>query len=416
MGKLLLKIFVKNYRDVNNENVRKKYGLVASFFGLITNFLLFGFKIVLGLLLNMFSLISDSLNNLSDFANNTLSIFGVKLTYKPADKDHPYGHQRSEYIISLFIGVIIFALGAILLYQGILDLVGFIQSMSETGEPSKTELSNTYFIVTLIILSFAILLKVCQAFIYFSYGKAISSMQLKALGKDALNDCVSTSLIIVGLIITFLTKYKVDCFFSIVVSFLVIFSSITIIKEASNILLGEKPNKEIIDSLVNLITSNENVLGVHDLEIHSYGKLLYAVIHVEVDAKKDVMVSHEMCDELEKDVLHKLNIHLTIHMDPILIDDPDTNKYKELVKQFIEKENKGYHFHDFRILSGKKRINLIFDMIVPANIDNEANRENIKKDLLSFIADRYGKKVYLVINFDSEITDLLSNTNEKSDI
>ncbi len=416
MGKLLLKLFVKDYKNTKDEKVRKKYGLVASFFGLITNFILFAFKIVLGLILNMFSLVSDSLNNLSDFANNTLSFFGVKLTYKPADKDHPYGHQRSEYIISLFIGVVIFSLGAILLYQAILDLVSFINSIQKTGVPEKSSLSSTYFIITLIVLSFAIILKVSQSFIYSSYGKAISSMQLKALSKDSLNDCISTSLIIVGLVITYLTEYKVDCFFSLVVSILVIYSSITIIKDASNILLGEKPNKEIVESLVNLITSNKNVLGVHDLEIHSYGKMLYAVIHVEVDAKKDVMLSHEMCDELEKEVLHKLNIHLTIHMDPIYIDDPDTNKYKHLIEQFIEKENKGYRFHDFRILSGEKRVNLIFDMIIPYEIDNEETRKNIKNDLLEFIADRYGKKVYLILNFDSAITDLLSSDKEKSDI
>ncbi len=416
MGKLLLKLFVKDYKNTKDEKVRKKYGLVASFFGLITNFILFAFKIVLGLILNMFSLVSDSLNNLSDFANNTLSFFGVKLTYKPADKDHPYGHQRSEYVISLFIGVVIFSLGAILLYQAILDLVVFINSIQKTGAPEKSSLSSSYFIITLIVLSFAIILKVSQSLIYSSYGKAISSMQLKALAKDSLNDCISTSLIIVGLVFTYLTEYKVDCFFSIVVSILVIYSSISIIKDASNILLGEKPNKEVVESLVNLITSNKNVLGVHDLEIHSYGKMLYAVIHVEVDAKKDVMLSHEMCDELEKEVLNKLNIHLTIHMDPIYIDDPDTNKYKLLVEQFIEKENKGYHFHDFRILSGEKRVNLIFDMIIPYEIDNEETRKNIKNDLLDFIADRYGKKVYLILNFDSAITDLLSNDKEKSDI
>ena len=416
MGKLLLKLFVKDYKNTKDEKVRKKYGLIASFFGLITNFILFAFKIVLGLILNMFSLVSDSLNNLSDFANNTLSFFGVKLTYKPADKDHPYGHQRSEYIISLFIGVVIFSLGAILLYQAILDLVAFINSIQKTGAPEKSSLSSTYFIITLIVLSFAIILKVSQSLIYSSYGKAISSMQLKALAKDSLNDCISTSLIIVGLVFTYLTEYKVDCFFSIVVSILVIYSSISIIKDASNILLGEKPNKEVIESLVNLITSNKNVLGVHDLEIHSYGKMLYAVIHVEVDAKKDVMLSHEMCDELEKEVLNKLNIHLTIHMDPIYIDDPDTNKYKHLVEQFIEKENKGYHFHDFRILSGEKRVNLIFDMVIPYEIDNEETRKNIKNDLLEFIADRYGKKVYLILNFDSAITDLLSSDIEKSDI
>ena len=409
MGKILLKIFVKDYKNTKDEKVCKKYGLVASFFGLITNLILFVLKIVLGLILGLFSLVSDSLNNLSDFANNALGIFGVKMTYKPADKDHPYGHQRSEYIVSLLIGVIVLALGAILGYQGIRDLFEFIKSIQETGKPLTSEISDVYFVTTLILLCFAIFLKIVQSSIYFSYGKAISSLQLKALGKDALNDCISTLLIIIGLLITYFSKYNVDCFFSIVVSILVIFSSFTIIKESSNILLGEKPDKEVIKSLVLLISENKNVLGVHDLEIHSYGRKLFAVIHVEVDAKKDIMASHEMCDELEKEVLTKLNIHLTIHMDPIYVDDPDTNKYKELVEEYLKNYKPSYRFHDFRILSGKKRVNLIFDMIIPSNDDNLQTQTQIKKELLEYIADRYDKKVYLIINFDSALTDLLAD-------
>ena len=410
MGTLLLKIFVKNYKDTKDPNVQKKYGLVASFFGLVTNFLLFGTKIVIGFLLGLFSLISDSVNNLSDFGNNALSVFGVKVTYKPADKEHPYGHQRTEYIISLIIGCVIIALGAIMAYQGIMDLIVFIQSMMETGKPVTSKISDTMFMVSLILLLLAIFIKVIQSSIYFSYGKKISNQQLRALGKDALNDCISTSTVIIGLLITFFTGYNIDCFFTLAVAILVIVSGSGIIKEAANSLVGEHPSEELIKSLVSMLLSHKGVLGIHDLEIHSYGHLLFGVIHVEVDSKVDVMLSHELCDELEKEALNKLQIHLTVHMDPILVGDPDTEKYKKLVEEYIVQTKANIHIHDFRILSGKEHVNVIFDMIVPNELDNEEEHRKIKDELYAFIHNRYGKEVHLVINFDPAITDLLSGT------
>lgn len=410
MGTLLLKIFVKNYKDTKDPNVQKKYGLVASFFGLVTNFLLFGTKIVIGFLLGLFSLISDSVNNLSDFGNNALSVFGVKVTYKPADKEHPYGHQRTEYIISLIIGCVIIALGAIMAYQGIMDLIVFIQSMVETGKPVTSKISDTMFLVSLILLLLAIFIKVIQSSIYFSYGKKISNQQLRALGKDALNDCISTSMVIIGLLITFFTGYNIDCFFTLAVAILVIVSGSGIIKEAANSLVGEHPSEELIKSLVSMLLSHKGVLGIHDLEIHSYGHLLFGVIHVEVDSKVDVMLSHELCDELEKEALNRLQIHLTVHMDPILVGDPDTEKYKKLVEEYIAQTKGKIHIHDFRILSGKEHVNVIFDMIVPNEIDNEEEHRKIKDELYAFIHNRYGKEVHLVINFDPAITDLLSGT------
>ncbi len=410
MGKLLLKLFVKDYKNVKDSLVQKKYGLVASFFGLITNFLLFLSKIVIGIILGLFSLVSDSINNLSDFGNNVLSVFGVKVTFKPADKEHPYGHQRTEYIISLIIGCVIIALGAVMAYQGIMDLIAFIKSMIDNGKPLTREFSYTMYVTSLCLLSFAILIKVTQSSIYFSYGKKISSQQLKALGKDALNDCISTSLVIVGILISYFTGYDVDCFFTLFVATLVMISGMGIIKEAANSLVGEKPSKELIDSLVALLLKHKGVLGIHDLELHMYGQVVFGVIHVEVDAKEDVMVSHELCDLLEKEVLSLLHIHLTVHMDPVLVDDPDTEKYKKLLEEFIAKTNKNIHYHDFRIVSGKENVNLIFDMILPNELDNPNEYKKIKEELRLFINNRYGKQVHIVINFDDAVTDFLSGT------
>lgn len=408
MGRLLLKIFVKDYKNVNDSNVREKYGMLASFFGLITNFLLFVSKIVVGIILGLFSLLSDAVNNLSDFGNNALSIFGTKMTNKPADKEHPYGHQRTEYVISLVIGCVIIALGAVMAYQGVTDLVKFIKSIIETGEPTTRSFSYTMYVATLTLLAIAIFIKVIQSSIYFTYGKMISSLQLKALGKDALNDCIATSLVIVGILISYFTGYDIDCFFTLVVAILIVLSGTGIIKEAANSLVGEKPSKEIVDSLVSLLLNNKSVLGIHDLEIHTYGRVIFGVIHVEVDAKENVMISHELCDSLEKEALEKLQIHLTIHMDPIFIDDPDTTKYKELVEEFAYKNV--LHVHDFRILSGKENVKLIFDVILPSARDTPEGKKKFKEELLSYISDRYGKKVELVVNYDSAITDFLSGT------
>lgn len=410
MGKILLKLFVKNYKETNNPKVRKKYGLVASFFGLISNLILFLGKIVLGIILKMYSLISDSINNLSDFGNNALSIFGVRITYKPADKEHPYGHQRTEYIVSLIIGCVIIALGAIMAYQGIQDFIAFIKSMNTNGHPETQELTDEMFITSLCILAAAILIKICQSSIYFTYAKMISSQQLKALGKDALNDCIATSLVIAGLIITYLTGYDVDCFFTVAVAILVIISGTGIVKEASNSLVGEKPNKELINELVNLSLAHkkDGILGIHDLEVHSYGQNTFAVIHVEVDAKEDVMASHQLCDNLEREIFEKLNIHLTVHMDPILIDDPETNKYKVVVEEYARKHMA--HIHDFRVVYKNGKSNIVFDMVLPETIDNPSRRERIKEEMISIMSSQCSKPIELVIHFDSLAADFLSGT------
>lgn len=416
MSKLLLKLFVKDYQNREDIKVRERTGFLASMIGLMTNFLIFVAKIVLGFILGLYSIVSDSINNLSDFGNNLLSIYGVKVSAKPADREHPYGHQRMEYIISLMISCVIIALGAIMLYQSIGDFISFVQSMQATGKPHAKELSYVMYIVSLSLLCLAIGFKFFQAYVYFSLGKWISSMQLKALGKDAVNDCISTTLVIVGLVITWFTGYDVDCFFTFVVGVLVILSGIGIMKEAVNTLLGEKPEQKLIDSLVSLVMNHENVLGVHDLSLHTYGKVVFGVIHVEVDAKRDVMDSHELCDTIENEAWEKLSINLTVHMDPVLIDDPDTNKYKEAVEEVIHSIDSRIHMHDFRIVSGRENVNIIFDLVIPSELYNEKSETELKDRILASVNQKYGKNVKLVIHFDSQLTDFLSGTNaEKID-
>lgn len=414
MVNLLLRLFVKNHENVKDPVVREKYGLLGSFFGLITNFLLFLGKIVVGVLMGLYSIIADSVNNLSDFGNNALSIFGIKISGKKPDKEHPFGHQRMEYVISLVISCVILALGVVMLYQGITDLIAFSRSMIETGKPLTSEIGYVEYVVTLSLLSAAIFVKVLQSLLYRSLGKKIDSLQLIALAKDALNDVISTSTVIIGVLITYFTTYNVDWAFTIFVAILVIISGVGILKQATNILLGEKPSKECIHNLVTEILSHRGVLGIHDLTMHSYGQSIFAVIHVEVDARVDVMLSHALCDEIERDVQKKLGIYLTVHMDPILIDDPDTQLYHEEVKKALAAYDKPLAMHDFRILSAPEFVNLIFDLVIPPELDNDKGKGDITRFLQEHI-DGKGKRIYLVIDFDDSLSDFLFESDEGMD-
>ncbi len=412
MTNLLLRLFVKDYRNVQDANVREKYGLLGSFFGLVSNLILFLGKIAIGFMMGLFSVIADSVNNLSDFGNNALSIFGIKVANKKPDMEHPFGHQRMEYIISLVISCVIIALGCIMLYQGAMDLVAFVKSMIDTGKPVEAEIPYVEYVATLVVLSLAILIKVLQSRLYYSLGKRIDSIQLKALGRDALNDVISTSTVIIGVIITYFTNYSVDFAFTIFVAILVVMSGVGILKQSAEILIGEKPSADKIHALVNLVISHDGVLGVHDLTMHAYGQILFAVIHVEVDAKKDVMVSHALCDGIEREALQKLDINLTVHMDPILIDDPDTEKYRQEIEKAIQEYPKPLRFHDFRILSAPDYVNLIFDLVVPPELDDEKGHEAIRNYLLDHVLGIDGKKIYLVISFDDSMTDFLSDSSD----
>ena len=417
MTEILLKLFVKDYRNVQDAKVREKYGLLGSFFGLITNLILFVGKIVIGAMMGLFSIIADSVNNLSDFGNNALSIFGIKVAGKKPDLKHPFGHQRMEYIISLVISCVIIALGGVMLYQGIMDLVAFVESMQADGTPVLSEIGYHEYVITLSILSAAIFVKVLQSLLYYSLGKRIDSIQLKALGRDALNDVISTITVIIGVIITYFTDFNVDFAFTIFVSIMVIVSGIGILRQSADILIGEKPSKEKIQNLVHLILSHTEVLGIHDLTMHTYGQVIFAVIHVEVDAKEDVMKSHALCDGIEREVQKKLGINLTIHMDPILVDDPDTAKYRKAVETALKAFPKTLSMHDFRILSAPNYVNLIFDLVVPPEIDDEKGHEKIESYLKEKVTGFDGKTPYFVINFDDSISDFLYDTGEeKTDI
>lgn len=395
MTELLLKLFVKDYKNVKDQNVRKQYGVLGAVFGLITNFILFAAKLTIGILIANISIIADGLNNLSDFGNCFITIFGFKMSSKPADKDHPFGHQRMEYIISLIVSVIIISLG----FNIGKDAVNSIITPSEQMEQ---------ILIPAIILGLSIVIKVLQGVLYYSLGKRIDSIALKATGADSRNDVISTTGVLIGLFISFYTGFtRIDGIIALVVAIFVVVSGIKILIDTADILLGEKPSQEIIDEFVKTIKSHDCVLGIHDIEMHCYGpNQIYASCHVEVDASKDVIVTHDSIDNIEKECLQKLKIQTVIHMDPVVIDDPQRNHYKEVVEEALKEVNPDLHFHDFRIVSGPTHVNLVFDIVLPFEL--KSKKDEIQSKLEDLVHQKE-PNTYLVISYDDEYTTITSS-------
>ena len=395
MTELLLKLFVKDYKNVKDQNVRKQYGVLGAVFGLITNFILFAAKLTIGILIANISIIADGLNNLSDFGNCFITIFGFKMSSKPADKDHPFGHQRMEYIISLIVSVIIISLG----FNIGKDAVSSIIIPSEQMEQ---------ILIPAIILGLSIVIKVLQGVLYYSLGKRIDSIALKATGADSRNDVISTTGVLIGLFISFYTGFtRIDGIIALVVAIFVVISGIKILIDTADILLGEKPSQEIIDEFVKTIKSHDCVLGIHDIEMHCYGpNQIYASCHVEVDASKDVIITHDSIDNIEKECLQKLKIQTVIHMDPVVIDDPQRNHYKEVVEEALKEVNPDLHFHDFRIVSGPTHVNLVFDIVLPFEL--KSKKDEIQSKLEDLVHQKE-PNTYLVISYDDEYTTITSS-------
>lgn len=395
MTELLLKLFVKDYKNVKDQNVRKQYGVLGAVFGLITNFILFAAKLTIGILIANISIIADGLNNLSDFGNCFITIFGFKMSSKPADKDHPFGHQRMEYIISLIVSVIIISLG----FNIGKDAVNSIITPSEQMEQ---------ILIPAIILGLSIVIKVLQGVLYYSLGKRIDSIALKATGADSRNDVISTTGVLIGLFISFYTGFtRIDGIIALVVAIFVVISGIKILIDTADILLGEKPSQEIIDEFVKTIKSHDCILGIHDIEMHCYGpNQIYASCHVEVDASKDVIVTHDSIDNIEKECLQKLKIQTVIHMDPVVIDDPQRNHYKEVVAEALKEVNPDLHFHDFRIVSGPTHVNLVFDIVLPFEL--KSKKDEIQSKLEDLVHQKE-PNTYLVISYDDEYTTITSS-------
>lgn len=371
MKKLLLKLFVKDYQNVNDPMVRNAYGVLAGFFGIVTNLIICVVKIVIGILSGSLSILADGINNLSDAGASIVTFVGFKIASKPADEDHPFGHQRMEYLSGLFVSILILMIGGTLLIDSIKQLIN----------PDPMKIS----VITIVILSASILVKLMQMLFYRSLGKDINSTTLIATGIDSLNDCISTFAVIVGLIIFHFTGFaRIDGIIGIFVAGFIIVAGIKLLKETMDPLLGVMPEKAEIDRIAHKIKGYDGVLGIHDLIIHNYGpSKTFVSVHVEVDKDIDIMLSHDMIDNIEMDFKKQDNINLIIHMDPVDLHDEETNTLKKLVEEILKEYDERLTFHDFRIVKGVTHTNIVFDVVMP--IKYEMTPSELRNDLIKII-------------------------------
>ncbi len=377
MTEILTKLFIKDYQNTKDPSVRAAYGELSGIVGIAVNLLLAAAKFFAGLSTGSISISADAVNNLSDAGSSIITFVGFKLAKKPADKDHPYGHGRIEYITALIVSFLILLMGFELLKSS----VGKIRS----PEPL------TYSTAALVILLVSIAAKLWLAYFNSRLGKKIDSTATKAVVRDSLSDTAATAVALAALILSKVTEAPIDGWFGIAVSLFIFWSGIGILKDTITLLLGKPPEREFFDEIEQEILSYDGIVGVHDLIIHDYGPgRTFASAHAEVPANIDILQSHDTVDLIERELFCKFGMRISIHMDPVIVDDARINNLKALCGDTLHSIDSVISFHDFRVVDGPTHTNLIFDVVVPPNFkrsDGELTQEISEK--LSKIDERY---------------------------
>lgn len=389
MFTLLTKIFIKNYQNYKDSKVRNDYGTLASIFGIVSNFIICAMKFIVGLLFSIISITADAVNNLADASSSFVSLIGIKLSNKPADNDHPFGHARIEYIAGFVVSILIAALGIVLIYSSIVNIIDVA-----TGAKEIVKMESLEFYITIATLSLAILLKIYQAYVNYSIGKKINSTVLKATATDSRNDVIATSVVLLGTIINYfftIERVSIDGILGSLVGIFIGISGYKLIIETVDPLLGKAPEREIVQELTQKILSYENILGIHDLQMHSYGpNCIFATCHVEIDSQIDVLISHDLIDNIEKDCLKNLKIFTTIHMDPVVLNDPFQDELKIKVLDMLKEFPFPCSIHDFRIVKGPTHTNIVFDLLVPMNEKlSDSQIKNLVTNQIKLIDESY---------------------------
>lgn len=372
-----------------NNTERQKYGALTGIVGILCNLLLFGIKLFAGLVSSSISIIADAFNNLSDMGSSLVTMFGFRLASKPADPDHPYGHGRFEYISAFIVSGLIFMVGFELLKS----------SFDKILNPTPLDLS----IVSIIILTVSVAVKLLMYFYNKKIGKKINSAAILATAQDSLNDVLTTSAIIISVVVIMITNINIDAYVGLVMSFYIIWSGFKTAKETVNPLLGEPIDEETAKTLENEIMCFDGFLGIHDLLAHNYGPgRCFASVHVEVPADTDIVKCHEQIDLCEKMVFERTGILLTIHMDPVETDNEKLNIAKTEIAERIKSIHPALSIHDFRMTpKSDERTNLIFDVVLPVDL---ADEKTAVRKRIEAIAKEIDTTYRCVITFDFDYT------------
>ena len=392
MTKLIKNIFLKN-KDAETPSGREYYGRVAGIVGIVCNLILSILKFIVGYLSNSVSITADATNNISDAGSSIVTLVGFRLSEKPADEDHPYGHARIEYITGLIISFLIL-------------LVGFETLKTSFNKILHPE-ESIFSWVTVGVLVASIAMKLWLSSFNTNLAKAIKSKTLEATAADTRNDCISTGAVLLSTLIAKFFGFNLDGFIGVGVAIFILVSGINLIKETVGPLLGQAPSREIFNMIEEGILSYDNVLGVHDLMVHSYGPGSYfASAHIEMDAKINVLVCHDIMDTIERDFKEKHNIHLVVHLDPTVLDCEETNELKEVVRKILYDIDPIITFHDFRVVVGETAKNVLFDVVVPPKF--KYSDEDLVTEIKNRIKIAGQGNLYAVILVDKSYGNLKS--------
>lgn len=372
MTNLLVKLFIKDYENTKNPKVRTDYGVLSGIVGIVVNVIICCVKFVIGYLTGSIAITADAINNLSDAGSSAVTLFGFKISNKPADKEHPFGHGRVEYITSLIVSFIVL-------------FMSFELAMSSVEKIMNPE-SVRFSTVSAVILGISILGKLWLALFNLKLGKKIDSAAMTAVVKDSIGDIAATSATLIALVISNFTDVPIDGYLGVFVSLFVFWAGFSILREATGTLLGKPPTKEFVDELQSEILSYDGVMGIHDLMLHDYGPgRFFGSVHVEVSGDVDINISHDLIDNIEKEIYEKLGILLVIHMDPLEVNVEKVNKLRETVSSIVSKVNPEYSIHDFRMVESPSHTNLIFDLVIPYG------HKQSRQEIADIVADEVKK-------------------------
>ena len=365
MTDLLIKIFIKDHKNTKDASTRRAYGTLASVVGIVLNIILSLVKLAVGVACGSVSITADATNNLSDAGAQIVSLVSFKISAKPADRDHPFGHARIEYVASMIVSFLILHIG--------FDLL--MESVNKIKDPEPVEFSA----VSLVILSVSILCKLWLCVFNRRIAKKIDSSVMRATSADSLSDAVATAAVLISMLITRFTNFQTDAYMGVAVSVLILIAGVKILNDTKNSILGSAPEPEVVEGIVSLVKEYPEILGIHDMIVHNYGAgNTIASLHAEVDGSQDVFYTHDVIDTVEKRIYHELGVLATIHLDPIVTDDERVCELRQRVENVVLEIDDRLTIHDFRFVDGITHSNLIFDVAAPFEVklsDDELKRE-----------------------------------------
>ncbi len=375
-------LFIKNADDVGDVKVRSAYGTFTSVIGIIFNLVLFLVKLFAGFISGSVAIIADALNNFGDASSSVISFIGFKLSLRPADKEHPYGHGRYEYVSAFIVTILIMVIGVELLKSGVEKIMN----------PSEIVFKT----VVVVILGVSIVIKILLSLLNSAASKKINSTALLATSHDARNDAISTTVVLISLILSKFISFPLDGIMTVAVSIFIMISALGLLKDTLASLLGKPPEKEKVDFIKNKLLSYDGVLGIHDLIVHDYGVgRQFASVHVEMAAEGDVILSHELIDSIEKSFLDEDGVEVVIHFDPVSTTNPIAIELTNYLKENVKKISSELSVHDIRIVDGKYRNIVIFDCVMPYNFD--MSEAKLREELDCLVKETYPK-------FDTVVT------------